>query len=345
MDVKKVALFDYDPRPQLVTAETIVSKAKFPAIDAHNHLRGIIDNLDSVREYVQAMDECNVQAVTNLDGGWGKQLAQHLDVLNRFPGRFYVFAGINWDMIDEPDFPERAVLQLEQSIRHGARGLKIPKSLGLGVKTKDGQYLPIDTPKLDPVWIRCGELGIPVLIHTGDPTAFFTPLDRHNERLLELADHPDWLFADDEYYKKEELLEQRNRVIERHPGTKFIGAHVANLPEDLNQVEKWLEKHPNLYVDTSARLSELGRQPYRAREFMIKYADRVILGTDGNAMGQPLDRMYRLHWRFFETYDEYFDITESHKFQGFWRVYGIKLPDDVLKRIYSENFLELIGRK
>ncbi|NLA57968.1 MAG: amidohydrolase family protein, partial [Firmicutes bacterium] len=315
-----------------------------PAIDAHNHLGKTEANLETVaKEYVRAMDECNVEAVVDLDGGWGERLSRRLDIFNRFPGRFYVFANINWEAVDEPDFPDLAVRQLEDSVRRGAVGLKISKSLGLRVKTKDGKYLPVDTPKLDPVWARCGELGIPVLIHTGDPQAFFTPLDRHNERLLELAERPDWLFVGDEYYSKEELLAQRNRVIERHPDTVFIGAHVANLPEDLDQVEQWLDKYPNLYIDLSARLSELGRQPYRTREFLIKHADRIIFGTDGNAMGQPIDRMYRLHWRFFETYDEYFDITESHKLQGYWRVYGIKLPDSVLERMYRLNFLSLVG--
>jgi len=343
MDPKNVAFFDYDPKSQLVVEETSIPRAKFSAIDGHNHLRKFAEQPNAMEDLLRAMDECNVQAVVDLDGGWGDSLARKLDVFNDFPGRFYAFCRINWERVDDPRFPKMAVDQLEDSVRRGARGLKISKRLGLGVKDKDGQYLPIDTPKLDPVWARCGELGIPVLIHTADPTAFFEPLDKHNERLRELAEHPDWLFIKDEYYSKDELLAQRNRVFKRHPNTIFIGAHVASMPENLKQVGKWLDEFPNLYVDISARLSELGRQPYTARKFLTDYADRIIFGTDGNAMGQPLERMYRLHWRFFETYDEYFDVTESHKVQGDWRVYGVGLPDDVLEKIYQKNFLELVG--
>ena len=342
MNPKDVLFLDYEPISQLVTKETEVTRARFPAIDGHNHLRRVVHDPGLISEYVEAMDECNVQAVVDLDGGCGEHLSQRLDAFVKFPGRFHVFCHVDMSDVDDPSFSDKAVAELEDSVRRGAKGLKLFKSLGLAVKTRDGKYLPIDTPKLDPIWARCGELGIPVLIHTGDPAAFFTPLDRHNERLRELADHPNWLFVDEEYYTKAELLEQRNRVVERHPNTMFIGAHVASLPENLSQVRKWLDAYPNLYVDISARLSELGRQPYSARKFFIDYADRIIFGTDGNAMGQSLTRMYRLHWRFLETYDEYFDITESHKVQGDWRVYGIGLPDDVLEKVYNKNILKLL---
>lgn len=342
MNPKEILFLDYEPISQLVTTETEIARSKFPAIDGHNHLRRVVGDADLIKSYVQAMDGCNVQAVVDLDGGWGEDLTRRVEALGKFPGRFHVFCHVNMADVDDPGFSEKAVAELEDSVRRGAKGLKFFKSLGLGIKTRVGQYLPIDTPKLDPVWARCGELGIPVLIHTGDPVAFFTPLDRHNERLRELADHPNWLFVDEEYYAKTELLEQRNRVIKRHPHTKFIGAHIANMPENLAQVGKWLDEYPNLYVDISARLSELGRQPYSARKFFIDYADRIIFGTDGNAMGQPLTRMYRLHWRFLETYDEYFDITESHKVQGDWRIYGIGLPEDVLEKVYNKNILRLL---
>ena len=343
MDPREISVLDYDPRPQLVTKVTEVDKAKFPAIDGHNHLRRLAKDPKAIADYVEAMDECNVEAVVDLDGGWGEALEEKVKAYSPYPGRFYVFCHIDWEGIDEPDWPDQTVAQLEDSVRRGARGLKIFKELGLGVKTKDGKYLPIDTPKLDPVWARCGELGIPVLMHTADPRAFFTPLDKHNERLKELADHPEWLFMKEEYPTKVELLEQRNRVLARHPGTQFIAAHMASMPENLELLQQWLDQFPNLYVDCSARLSELGRQPYTAREFFIKNADRILFGTDGNAMGQPLERMYRLHWRFFETYDEYFDIADSHKFQGDWRVYGINLPEDALKQLYRDNFFKLVG--
>ncbi|HKJ69988.1 MAG TPA: amidohydrolase family protein, partial [bacterium] len=191
-------------------------------------------------------------------------------------------------------------------------------------------------------WEKCGELGLPVEIHTSDPKAFFTTFDEHNERYEELVDNQNWMFNKPEYYGKDELLEQRNNVIERHPDTVFIGAHFGNLPENLGRVGEWLDKYPNFYVDVDARLSELGRQPYSARRFIIKYQDRIMFGTDGNAMGQPIEDMYRIAWRFLETDDEYFDITPSHKFQARWRVYGLYLPDDVLKKVYQTNALKLI---
>lgn len=344
-DLKNLTLYDYQPRPQLVTKETHIDRSKFPAIDAHNHLRKIVDKgLEFMKEYVRKMDDCNVRAIVDLDGGWGETLDRHLDVFTKaFPGRFYVFAKVDLDRIAEPDFSAKAVAELERAVEKGAQGLKISKTLGLGAKDADGSYIRVDDPRLDPVWEKCGELKIPVTIHTSDPVAFFTPLDRYNERLEELIDHPNWMFNKPEYYSKDDLMNQRFNVIERHPNTKFIGAHVGNLPENLELVGQWLDKYPNYYVDLSARLSELGRQPYSARRFLIKYADRIVFGTDGNAMGQPIEEMYRLHWRFFESDDEYFDISKSHKFQGRWRVYGVFLPDDVLEKIYLTNFLKLVN--
>ena len=342
MDFRKISFLDYKPVSQLVTKESDVPRSKFPSIDAHNHLRTIHGNLDSIKDYVTAMDNANVEAVIDLDGGWGDKLSGVIRDFAKYPDRFHVFCHVDFTHVDEPDFPQKAADALEDSVRRGAKGLKFFKSLGLGFKTKDAKYLPIDTPKLDLVWEECGEKGIPVLIHTGDPIAFFTPLDKYNERLRELADHPEWAFVGDEYYSKAELLEQRNRVIAKHPNTNFICAHIANAPENLALVRQWLDTYPNLYVDASARLSELGRQPYSARQFMMDYQDRIIFGTDGNAMGQPLDRMYGLHWRFYETYDEYFDVTDSHKIQGDWRVCGIGLPNSVLKKIYRENYISLI---
>ncbi|MFW5980759.1 MAG: amidohydrolase family protein [Halanaerobiaceae bacterium] len=344
-DLKKLSLFDYKPEPQLITEETHIKKAKYEAVDAHNHLRHIVDKSKKfIDEYVKRLDECNVKAVVNLDGGWGENLDRHLETFKKpYPDRFYVLANIDWSDVEKPDFSKRAVKKLEESIEKGARGLKIFKKLGLGVKDTNGNYLPVDTPRMDPVWEKCGELNIPVLIHTSDPAAFFTPLDEHNERLEELIDHPDWMFNQPEYYSKSELLQQRNNVIARHPDTVFIGAHVGNYPENLKKVSVWLDKYPNFYVDLSARLSELGRQPYSARKFIINYADRILMGTDGNAMGQPVTEMYRLHWRFFESDDEYFDIAKSHKFQGRWKVHGMFLPDQVLKQIYYENALKLFS--
>ena len=343
-DPKDLRLVDFAPEPQLVTEVTDVPQAKYAAIDCHNHLGDLVEQgADAVDDYVRVMDENNVQATVDLDGRWGETLDRQLKALKEpYPDRFYIYARVDFSRIDEPGFGERAAEELERGYEKGVQGLKISKDLGLGVQFEDGSYVPVDTSKMDPVWAKCGELGIPVEIHTSDPKAFFVPFDRHNERYEELVDHQDWMFNDPKYFGKDTLLQQRNNVIERHPETTFIGAHMGNLPENLDRVAQWLDTYDNFYVDIDARLSELGRQPYSARRFIIEWQDRVLFGTDGNAMGQPLDVMYGLHWRFLETDDEHFDITKSHKFQARRHVCGLFLPDEVLKKVYQTNALKLI---
>ena len=336
-------MLDYDPHPMLVTKVTKVMKAKFPVIDVHNHLSRIVTSEEDVSKIVSIMDECNVKAVVDLDGGFGTNLDKHLKTfLTNYPDRFIIYARIDWSKIDDPDFSEYSVKQLEEAVKRGVKGLKISKSLGLRVKEADGSYLRVDSPKLDPIWDKCGELNIPVEIHTSDPAAFFTPVDEHNEWLRILFDHQDWIFNKPEYYSRDELLEQRNNIIERHKNTIFIGAHVGNCPENLQQIAEWLDKYPNFYVDISARLAELGRQPYTSRKFMIKYADRVMFGTDGYKTTPINAAMYRSHFRFLESDDEYMDIQDSHTVVPDWRVYGLYLPDDVLEKIYYVNANKLI---
>ena len=221
----------------------------------------------------------------------------------------------------------------------GIRGLKIFKSLGLTLRDKSGKLIPVDDPRIDPIWAKCGELGIPVMVHVSDPKAFFTPLDQFNERYDELGAHPSWSFYGDQYSSKEEILAQRNRVFARHPNTIFIGAHVATLPEELHTVAMWLDCYPNLYVDICARISELGRQPYTARKFIIKYQDRILFGTDTACDAEA----YRIYYRFLETDDEYIDPSGGHHLQGRWMIYGIHLPDEVLEKVYNKNALKLLG--
>lgn len=313
----------------------------------HNHLRHIIDSViagkEDLSKFIKIMDECNVKAVVDLDGYIGETLDNHLKVLKgEYADRFLVYAKIDWSRIDKPDFTEIAVKQLEEAVKKGVQGLKISKSLGLKVKEAHGNYLRVDSPKLDPIWEKCGELDIPVKIHTSDPAAFFTSFDKHNEWYTILLDHQDWMFNKPEYYSRDELLEQRDNVISRHPDTIFIGAHMENCPEDLARAGEWLDKYPNFYVDIDARLAELGRQPYSARRFLIKYADRVMFDTDGYK-STPINReMYREHFRFLETDDEYMDIKKIHTVVPDWRVYGLYLPDDVLEKIYHLNAERLL---
>jgi predicted TIM-barrel fold metal-dependent hydrolase len=340
-DIRDLKLRDWKPRSMLVSRTTNVPKAKFPVVDVHNHLGGgkAILTPERVARYLAEMDAAGVQTVVNLDGGWDERLEETLAALDdAHPGRFLTYVLINFDGIDEPAWTERELKRLDAGFRAGAKGLKIHKSLGLGHRYKDGRLVAVDHPKIDPLWELCGKYKRPVMIHTADPGAFFTPLDSKNERWHELNDHPNWLFHGKDYPPRAELHAQRLRVIARHPSTTFLCAHMANDGEDLATVAGWLDRHPNMYVDIDARISELGRQPYSARRFLIKYQDRVLFGTDTS----PSRDAYRMYFRFLETDDEYFDPVGGHHPQGFWMIYGIFLPDDVLAKLYNGNARKII---
>ncbi|UCF38703.1 MAG: amidohydrolase [Acidobacteriota bacterium] len=330
-------LVDWKPKSQLVVRETQILKPRFPVIDIHNHL----GRLENTEEYLKQMDEAGVLQCVSLDARSANDFyKEHLEASERIaPGRFLVFFRPDFSKIDEPDFGIREAKRLEDAVRLGARGLKISKRLGLGARDKTGELLKVDDPRIDPIWAKCAELGIPVMIHVSDPKAFFTPIDEYNERYDELGTHPNWSFYGDEFPSKEEILAARNRVIARHPDTIFVGAHMGTLPEDLGRVAMWLEQYPNFYVDIDARISELGRQPYSARKFFIKYQDRVLFGTDT----APNAEAYRAYYRFLETDDEYFDPSGGHHLQGRWMIYGVHLPDDVLEKIYNKNALKILG--
>ncbi len=341
-DIQNLKLADWQPRSMLKTKVTRVNTPAFPVIDVHNHLGGGAKTLtaERVKRYLHEMDEAGVQTVVNLDGGSGSRLKETLAALdNAHPGRFITFALIDLRGFDKEGWTKRETDRLRNSFQAGAKGLKFHKSLGLSYRDEDGKLLGIDDGRLDPIWALCGEMGKPVMIHTSDPAAFFTPLDRYNERWHELNDHPGWLFHGEKFPTRDELLEQRNRAIAKHPKTTFIGAHFGNNPEDLETVGKWLDKYPNFYVDIDARISELGRQPYSCRRFFINYQNRIMFGTDTT----PKADAFRLYYRFLETDDEYFDTAESHHRQGFWMIYGIFLPEVVLKKIYHTNAAQLLG--
>ncbi|MFL5241617.1 MAG: amidohydrolase family protein [Gemmataceae bacterium] len=335
-DIRELKLKDWQPRSMMVTKTTVVEKPMFPVIDVHNHLGGGKDFLkpERVRNYVAEMTEAGVKTVVNLDGGWDDRLKETLAALDEaYPGRFLTYALINFDGIDDADWSEREAKRLEQSFKLGAKGLKFHKTLGLRYRFKDGKLMHVDDPKLDPIWETCAKHKKPVMIHSADPAAFFTPLDRFNERWHELNVHPDWLFYGKDYPTRQELLDQFHHVVAKHPKTTFIGAHFGNNAEDLVAVGKALDQYPNLYIDLDARISELGRQPYTARKFFIKYQDRVMFGTDT----PPNREAFRIYYRFLETDDEYFDCQRSHHLQGFWMIYGIYLPRDVLEKVYRKN--------
>jgi predicted TIM-barrel fold metal-dependent hydrolase len=345
-------LKNWRPERQLVVKQTRILKPKYPVIDVHNHL-ALFGGLDSLKAHLREMDEAGVWQAVSLDGfhysgffqDWMKIgrdfFKEHLAACNKLaPERFKVFYVPYYEAVDDPDFGEIEARKLEEAVRLGVRGVKIHKILGLYLKDKSGKYVAVDDLRFDPIWAKCGELGIPVMIHVSDPKAFFSPVDERNERYDEIGEHPDWAFNGEEFYSKEELLAQRNRVIARHPNTIFIGAHMGTLPEELHQVANWLDNYPNFYVDIDARIAELGRQPYTARKFMLRYQDRVMFGTDV----KPNAEYYRTYYRFLETDDEYFDYSPGmiHN-QGRWKIYGLYLPDEVLEKIYNKNALKIFG--
>jgi uncharacterized protein len=333
-------LVEWRPKSQMIVKETIIMKPKFPVIDIHNHL----GDLDKTEYYLEQMDEAGVYICIGLDGHSKDDFyKEHLRVSHSVSKeRFHVYFSPDFSKIDEPDFGQKEAQKLEEAVRMGITGLKIFKNLGLTLTDKSGKIVPVDDHRLDPIWAKCGELGIPVMIHVSDPKAFFDPVDKYNERYEELWSRPNWSFYGDAFPSKNEILEQRNRVIERHANTIFIGAHMGNLPEELGRVAMWLEKYPNFYVDINARICELGRQPYTARRFMIQHQDRILFGTDT----PPNAQAYRVHYRFLETDDEYFDPNPAHRFTftdnpGRFMIYGLYLPDEVLEKIYNKNALRI----
>ncbi len=342
-DIKELKLRDWQPRSMLITKATEVTKPAFPVIDVHNHLGGGKATLtpERVQRYLSQMDAAGVRTVVNLDGGWerpSQRNAREAARAGRSPGRFLTYALIDFSGIDDPGWSDREAARLNESFDAGAKGLKFHKTFGLSVRYKDGRYMPVDDPKLDPIWEVCARHKRPVEIHTGDPGAFFTPLDRFNERWHELNDHPQWLFHGSDFPARADLHAQRIKVIARHPNTTFICAHMANDGEDLAEVGRWLDQYPNMYVDIDARISELGRQPYSARRFFLKYQDRIMFGTDTS----PNRQAYQIYYRFLETDDEYFDPASGHHPQGFWMIYGVFLPKDVLEKLYYKNAERLL---
>jgi len=282
---------------------------------------------------VANMNRANIKTIVILTGLWGEKLQAVLDnMVKPYPGRFVVFTQMDWSKIDDPQFGVKMVQQLDDAVGRGARGLKVLKDLGLGVRDKAGKLVAIDDERMDPVWEECGKLGIPVAIHSTDPEAFFTPTDQHNERYEELMRNPTWSFYGATFPNKEKLLEERNHVFAKHPRTNFVALHVANWPENLDVVSAWLKKYPNMSVEFGAREAELGRQPRRARQFFMEFQDRIMFGTDS----EPDPKMYANYFRWLETADEYFEYW-GYPGQGRWEIYGMELPDEVLEKVYHKN--------
>lgn len=330
----------YKPRSMLITSQHHPVKAAVAAIDFHCHWR-INTDRDAM---IRAMDERGVRFAVNLSGDHGEKLETMLAHFHDYaPDRFVIFCSPDFSEVDAQDFAPRMEHFIRTAHARGARGVKIYKNLGLTVRDRSGRIVPVDDPRFDAIWATAGELNMPVLIHTADPPAFFQPSDEHNERWMQLARHPDWSFHGDDFPTYEALLAQRNRVLARHRGTTFVGAHMGSRAGDLAGLAKDLAAHPNFYVDISGRVGELGRQPHAARAFIIQHADRVLFGTD-RYPGRPEQPRYRIYYRFLETTDEYFDYFD-HPFPpaGEWKIYGIHLPEAVLQRVYHDNAARILS--
>ena len=354
----------YEPRSMLRVHESRVERSRFPLIDFHTHISGSTKSEKGVelspdREYfgttqelLAVMDRKNVRAMVNLTGGFDRGLAEAVAKYDRtYPGRFYTFTEPSYWRFKEPDYPALQAQAIERAHRDGGRGLKILKTLGLYLRENitSGSLVKIDDARFDPMWDVCGQLNLPVAIHISDPIAFFTPTDRFNERYEELNNHPDWSFYGGDFPSNDELIAARNRVIARHPKTQFVVLHVGNFAEDLQNVSENLDRYPNMFVDLAARIGELGRQPRTARKFFDKYQDRILFGTDATPHGDEFpqqvfnDKLYEIYFRFLESEDEYFDYAPAKvPPQGRWRIYGIGLPETILKKVYYENSARIL---
>jgi predicted TIM-barrel fold metal-dependent hydrolase len=333
-------LVDYRPQSTLVTPVHELKKPKFDAIDIHCHWT--IDQ--DPKQMLAAMNDVGISHAVNLSSGFGAALGAMIAKFHAVDQeRFIFFANVNFADVDKPDWSEREVKALRDAKASGVKGLKIFKSLGTNVRDSAGKLVPIDDPRLDQIWDVCGELGFPILIHSGDPVAFFEKVDRSNERWMQLQRNPGWSFYGTDVPGFDELMAARNRVIAKHPKTQFIVAHMAEGANDYAKLASWLDAMPNMNIDLSARENEYGRQPFASRKFFIQYADRILFGTDRypGRVDQPRNRIY---YRILETEDEYFDYYD-HPYapMGEWKVYGLHLPDDVLEKIYRGNAKRLLG--
>jgi predicted TIM-barrel fold metal-dependent hydrolase len=358
-------LKDFQPRSALHVPETRVPRSRFPVVDVHAHLSWAVSGRSGAsreekmrypappEEILQVMERKNIRTMVNLTGGFGAGLKEAIQKFQTaHPGRFLTFVEPRWHDCNKAGYDRAQADDVVQAQRDGARGLKVLKTLGLYVRetTGRGSLVKVDDRRFDLMWEACAAMNMPVAIHVSDPEAFFLPIDRFNERYEELNNHPDWSFYGRDFPSNSELLEARNRVFARHPKTQFVALHVGNNAENLPYVSECLNKFPNMHVDLGARIGELGRQPRTARRFFEKHQDRILFGTDavphGNETPQQVfgDLLYEIYYRFLETEDEYFDYAPAPvPPQGRWRIYGLGLPEQILKKVYYDNAARVLG--
>ena len=334
MQAQELSFETYNPTSTLVVPGGPVLKAKFPFIDIHGHqYRMATQELEPV---VTAMDSLNMAIMVNLSGRSGEDLTKAVEnIETNYPSRFVVFANIDFEGVGSPGWIENTVAQFKSDVANGARGLKIYKSLGLRYTDSEGNRVAIDDPRLEPIWEACAEVGVPVLIHSADPKSFWDPFDGDNERWLELKTHPRRKRSADDPAPWEQLMQEQHNVFAKHPNTTFINAHMGWFANDLGRLGELLDTLPNMYVEIGAIIAELGRQPRFAKAFFIKYQDRILFGKDS---WKPEE--FPTYFRVLESDDEYFPYHK--KYHAFWPMYGLDLPDEVLKKVYYKNALKIV---
>lgn len=325
---------EYNPPSTLVVPEHPIKRAKYPFIDIHNHQFDMpINDLSTL---TAEMDSLNMAFMINLSGFRGMYLEKCLsNVRKSAPNRFGLFVNLDWEAIDDTDFAAKNLAILREAKAAGAMGLKVYKGLGLTDTDSNGQRIAVNDPRLDPIWEECGRLGFPVLIHSAEPASFWLPKDKNNERWLELKQKPSRYRDPAKVPSFESILAEQHNVFEKHPGTTFINAHLGWMGNDLDRLGKHLDRYPNVVTEIGAVLAELGRQPRRARQFLIDYQNRVLFGKDTYRVSE-----YYTYFRVLETEDEYFDYYRKR--HAFWKMYGLGLPDQVLQKLYYKNALRLL---
>ena len=334
VNAQEMGFEEYNPKSTLVVPENPLSKAKFPFVDVHSHQRDM--SASALTGLIADMDKLNEGIMVNLSGGSGSNLNEKIESIKKnYPNRFVVFANVDFDGVGKEGWSEKAAAQLDEDIKNGAKGLKIYKSLGLRYKDSDGNRVAIDDPRLDAIWAKCGELGVPVLIHAADPKSFWDTMDSDNERWLELKTHSSRKRSATNPAPWEQIIEEQHRMFKKHPNTKFINAHMGWYANNLGHLGELLDEIPNMNVGIAAVIAELGRQPQNGKAFFIKYQDRILFGKDS---WKPEE--FPTYFRVLETADEYFPYYK--KYHAFWAMYGLDLPDEVLKKVYYKNALNLI---
>lgn len=328
-------LSEFQPISELETTYTRIQFPSIPFIESHGHLGSYFKT--TPESITKAMDQVPIQYLINLSLKTGQEFLKLKQEYN--DPRILHFSTFNWKRVSESDdYPDLILNDLKEDIKNGTRGIKLWKDFGLYVRKRNGERLKLNDLSLDKIFQECANNNLVISIHTADPKAFFKPIDEKNERYLELMNHPEWSFSGEEFPKFEELMKEREELFKRHPNLTFVALHFGEFAHNLKEAEKLLQENPNVYIDIAARIDELGRQPYSAREFFIKWQDRILFGTDG-----PVDfGKLEIYARFLETKDEYFDYHTPYKpKKGFWKIYGLGLPKEILEKIYFKNAIKI----